>query len=171
MKPVVFFGGAIQGASDRPERARVHRRLMSVINESGYQVYSEHTGGRDFNETARLMEGSIGPLPPPGAVRSAYVRKLMIQGIEGDLAAAVFEASIPSLGTGVEIAHAYLRARLGLSPIPILILYETDRWPGGLSAMVRGVPQDEVPGLFLKEYRNIEQAEELIRLFLSGLDS
>ena len=39
--------------------------------------------------------------------------------------AAVFEVSTPSLGTGIEIAHTYLRPRLGLPAIPMLAVGAT----------------------------------------------
>jgi hypothetical protein len=54
------------------------------------------------------------------------MRNKMIEAIEGEIKAAIFEVSTPSLGTGIEIAHAYLRLRLGLSRIPLLALYEKD---------------------------------------------
>jgi hypothetical protein len=47
-----------------------------------------------------------------GIERRIYVRNKMIEGIESDIAAAVFKISTPSLGTGVEIAHTYLRPRM-----------------------------------------------------------
>jgi len=38
----------------------------------------------------------------------------MIEGVEGDIDTAVFEVSTPSLGTGIEISHVYLRPRMNL---------------------------------------------------------
>ena len=93
----------------------------------------------------------------------------MIEGIEGNIIAAVFEVSTPSLGTGVEIAHAYLRPRLGLSTIPILALYEKDYWPNKLSTMIRGISDKELPNFILKEYENISDAERIINEFLKKI--
>jgi len=56
-----------------------------------------------------LLEKSLGPLQPPGVARTVLIRNKMTEFIEGDIDAAVFEVSTPSLGTGIEIAHAYLR--------------------------------------------------------------
>ena len=53
----------------------------------------------------------------------------MIELIEGDIDAAIFEVSTPSLNTGIEIAHAYLRPRLGLMAIPVFALYQKNYWP------------------------------------------
>ena len=66
--------------------------------------------------------------------------------------AAVFEVSTPSLGTGIEIAHAYLRPRLGLPAIPVIALYQKDYWPNNLSTMIRGITRDEVSNFMLKVY-------------------
>jgi hypothetical protein len=82
----------------------------------------------------------------------------MIQFIESDISAAVFEVSTPSLGTGVEIAHAYLRPRMGLSQIPVIALYEKEYWPNHLSAMISGINKTSVPHFDLIEYAHPEDA-------------
>jgi hypothetical protein len=64
--------------------------------------------------------------------------------------AAIFDVSTPSLGTGIEIAHAYLRPRLCLPAIPVIALYQKDCWPNNLSTMIRGIPSDEVSNFMLK---------------------
>ena len=79
----------------------------------------------------------------------------MIEAIEGDIKAAIFEVSNPSLGTGIEIAHAYLRPRVGLSLIPVLALYKKDYWPNKPSTMIKGISKDIVPHFTLKEYKNL----------------
>ena len=59
----VFYGTAIQGAVNREERAHVHEALMETIKEMGGAVVAEHTTGRTFEETSRLMEQVLGPMP------------------------------------------------------------------------------------------------------------
>jgi hypothetical protein len=86
----------------------------------------------------------------------------MIEFIEGDIDAAVFEVSTPSLGTGIEIAHAYLRPRLGLPEIPVIALYQKDYWPNNLSTMIRGITAHEVPNFVLKEYDDPNNARVFI---------
>jgi hypothetical protein len=93
----------------------------------------------------------------------------MIEGIEGKIKAAIFEVSTPSLGTGIEIAHAYLRPRTGLSLIPVLALYEKDYWPNKLSTMIKGISKETVPHFTLKEYKNLEQGKKIIDEFLNDL--
>lgn len=89
--------------------------------------------------------------------------------VEGNIDAAVFEVSTPSLGTGIEIAHAYLRPRLGLPSIPILALYEKGYWIHNLSSMVRGLDQDQFPTLSIKEYEDLAEAQARLSEFLATL--
>ena len=167
--PQIFFGAAIQGASDRKARARVNAGLISGIRALGLHVVSEHTTGETFDETAHKLNASIGPLPPPGEARSVFIRNRMVEFIESDISAAVFEVSTPSLGTGIEIAHAYLRPRMGLSAIPVMALYEKGFWPNQLSAMIRGISSANVPHFQLIEYTQPDDAVHQMRRLLQNL--
>ncbi|MEE9474710.1 MAG: hypothetical protein V3V36_03475 [Candidatus Hydrothermarchaeaceae archaeon] len=162
----IFYGSAIQGAKDRSERAYVHRTLIELIKSKGHEVISEHTTGKDKEETAELLEKAIGPLPPLGIDRTVYVRRKMIEAVEGDIGAAIFEVSTPSTGTGIEIAHAYLRPEMGLPEIPILSLYQRGHWSNGLSSMIRGIAHEEIPNFHLKEYTDLEDAKSCVLEFL-----
>ena len=158
----VFYGAAIQGAYVRKELAPVHKIIIDAIKKCGCQVISEHTTGRNFDETAILLKNFIGPLPPAGDERTVFVRKTMIKLLEGDIDAAIFEVSTPSLGTGVEIAHAYLRPRLGLKQIPVLALYQKNYWPNRLSSMIKGITKEELPHFRVKEYEKPEDVYLII---------
>ncbi len=162
----VFYGAAIQGAKNRKERAKIHEKIINTIKENGFEVYTEHTTGKSYDEAIKKLEKAIGPIPKNENDRRIYVRNKMIEGIEGNICAAVFEVSTPSLGTGVEIAHAYLRPRLGLKPIPILALYEKDYWPNKLSTMIKGISEEKIPNFIIKEYSNIDSAVNIIHKFL-----
>ena len=165
----IFYGSAIQGTRSRDERVHINRSLINVIRDGGYELVSEHTGGGSYDETATLLEESIGPLPPVGDKRTIYVRNKMIESVEGDICAAVFEVSVPSLGTGIEIAHAYLRPRMGLPQIPVLVMYEKYFWPNNLSSMIRGITSESVPQLQYIEYKDLKEAEDYLRKFLRKL--
>ncbi len=165
----IFFGAAIQGAQNRAERARVHRLIIDAIKRCGCEVVSEHTTGKDYDSTANLLEKSLGTLPPKGMERTVVIRNKMIEFIEGDIDAAVFEVSTPSLGTGIEIAHAYLRPRLGLSVIPVIALYQKDYWPNNLSTMIGGIRADQVPNFVLMEYDDPARAGEFVPELLKDL--
>ena len=52
----IFFGAAIQGAYNREERSAVHRLIIDAIKSCGYEVLSEHTTGKDYDATAKLLE-------------------------------------------------------------------------------------------------------------------
>ncbi len=93
----------------------------------------------------------------------------MIEFIEGDIDAAFFEVSTPSLGTEIEIAHAYLRPRLGLPATPVFALYQKNYWPNNLSTMIRGITKDEVANFVVKEYDEPGNAAEFIPELLAGL--
>ena len=165
----IFFGAAIQGLTQRGERSLLYAGIMESIKSLGHTLVSEHTATGSREETARAMEESIGPLPPAGLQRNSYVRNRMIEAIESDIGAAIFEVSTPSLGTGIEIAHAYLRPRMGLKAVPILNLYQTGFWPNQLSTMIRGITPSVVPELAIVEFTDIPSAQSEIRKWLGAL--
>ena len=101
--------------------------------------------------------------------RTVLIRNKMIEFVEGDIDAAIFEVSTPSLGTGIEIAHAYLRPRLGLPTIPVVALYQKDYWPNNLSTMIRGITSNEAPHFMLKVYDDPANAQEFIPDLLKDL--
>ncbi len=165
----IFYGGAIQGNRDRTERVHIHRFFIDLIKTEGFTVCSEHTSGASIEETAFFLEQAMGTLPSRGIERTRFVRDHSIRFVEGDIAAAVFEMSTPSLGTGVEFAHAYLRPRLGLPTIPILALYQEGYWPGKLSTMVRGITSEQIPNLQVVDYSDLEHARPCVVEFLQKL--
>lgn len=165
----VFYGGAIQGAQNRKERADVHQYIINKIKKLGYHVLTEHTTGTSYAEAINRLEESIGPLPKDELLRRQYVRDKMIQFVEGDITASVFELSIPSLGTGIEFAHAYLRPKIGLSEIPVLGLYQKDYWPNKLSTMIRGLTKKTAPQVTIYEYESIEDAEQYLENFFNDI--
>jgi hypothetical protein len=165
----VFYGAAIQGSKNRKERAAVHEFIIQTIKKQGFNVYTEHTTGKTYKEAIKKLEQSIGKLPKNDIQRRIYVRNKMIEAVESDIKAAVFEVSTPSLGTGIELAHAYLRPRIGLSTIPVLALYEKDYWPNKLSTMIRGIAKEDVPHLSLVEYKELKNVEKIITGFLKNV--
>jgi hypothetical protein len=165
----VFYGAAIQGAENREKRANIHKFIIDTIKKQGFEVYTEHTTGKTYKEAIEKLEQSIGKMPEDDLKRRIFVRNKMIEGIESDINAAIFEVSTPSLGTGVEIAHAYLRPRMGLKEIPILALYEEDYWQNKLSTMIRGIPIKELSNFNLVEYANIADLEKIISKFFSKI--
>ena len=165
----VFYGSAIQGAEDREKRANIHKVIIDTIKKQGFDVYTEHTTGKTYKEAIEKLEQSIGNMPKDDIKRRIFIRNKMIEGIESDIKAAVFEVSTPSLGTGVEIAHAYLRPRMRLKEIPILALYEKDYWPNRLSTMIRGISKEEFPNFNLVEYASIDNLREIILNFVSKI--
>ncbi len=163
----VFYGGAIQGAENREKRANIHRTIIDTIKEKGFEVYTEHTTGKNYDEAIKKLEESIGKLPKDGKKRRKYVRDKMIEGVEGDIKGAIFEVSDPSLGTGIEIAHAYLRPRMNLKRIPILCLYEKDYWPNKLSTMIQGISNDKIKDFYIEEYTDTKNLKDITKKFLS----
>jgi len=162
----VFYGGAIQGAENRKKRANIHRTIIGTIKDNGFDVYTEHTTGENYEEAIKKLEKAIGKLPIEEKKRRIYVRDKMIEGVEGDIKAAVFEVSDPSLGTGIEIAHAYLRPRMGQKNIPVLCLYQKDYWPNKLSTMIQGISENKVQSFYIKEYSDIEELKNITITFL-----
>lgn len=166
----VFYGGAIQGAQNRKLRASVHQAIINKIKHLGYHVLTEHTTGSNYAEAIKRLEESIGPLPKEELPRRQFVRNKMIEFVEGDITAAVFELSIPSLGTGIEFAHAYLRPRLGLKQVPVVGLYQKNYWPNKLSTMIRGISKEEISHVTLYDYDEIEDAEKFLENFFKNIE-
>ena len=164
----IFYGSAIQGLEDRKIRAQINECIIDIIKKMGHAVITEHTAGKTYDESIQKLEKAIGKLPPKGLQRRIYVRNHMIDAIEGDINAAVFEVSTPSLGTGIEIAHAYLRPRMQLPTIPVLALYQTDYWPNQLSTMIQGISKEKVPHFQLKEYKDLSEIEALLKEFFTA---
>lgn len=162
----LYYGAAIQGSKDRTERVHIHRMFTQLLKDQGHEVVTEHTNGMNKEEVAKILEASFGTLPPLGPQRTAFIRDKMIESVEGDIDAAIFEVSIPSLGTGIEIAHTYLRSRMGLKEIPILALYQKDYWPNKLSSMILGIKPETVPCFTLREYAHLDEAKHQISEFL-----
>lgn len=165
----IFYGGAIQGAQNRSERAAVHQTLIEKIKKMGYHVLTEHTTGKSYEEAIQRLEKSIGPLPKDGLLRRQYVRDKMIEFVESDIKAAVFELSIPSLGTGIEFAHAYLRPRMGLKMIPVIGLYQKNYWPNKLSTMIRGISKEKISQVIVYDYDDVADAERFLETVLKNL--
>ncbi|MBD3260816.1 MAG: hypothetical protein GF334_03930 [Candidatus Altiarchaeales archaeon] len=165
----VFYGAALQGAQDRALRASHHAELIDYIKFLGFEVATEHTRGKTRKESAEYLENSIGPLPPPGVERTRYVRDKMIEAVEGDAVALVFEVSQPSLGTGIEFAHAYLRPRMGLSACPVLALYQRGFWKNKLSTMIAGIDPAKTPPITQKQYADLGEAKKTIKNFLKRI--
>ena len=165
----VFYGAAIQGSKNRKERSQVHDFFIKTIKKHGFRVFTEHTTGRTYEEAIKKLEVAIGPIPDDLSLRKIFVRNKMIEAIEGDIAAAIFEVSTPSLGTGVEISHAYLRPRLGLSTIPVLALYEKNYWPNKLSTMIKGISKEAAPNFTLIEYEDFNDIDINLTDFFSQL--
>jgi len=165
----VFYGAAIQGLRDKSERVELNQFLINCIKENGFNVSTEHTSGKTYEEVMKKMEEAIGKMPEGDLNRRVFVRDKMIEAIEGDVCACVFEVSVPSLGTGVEIAHAYLRPRMGLPVVPVLALYEKGYWPNKLSSMIRGISPDVAPHFVLKEYVDSDEARAILLDFLDSL--
>ncbi len=159
----IFYGAAIQGAAERSDRAHINSDIIESIKSFGFNVITEHTTGMDFDDTANKLEASIGPLPPVGRERTIFIRNKMIQFVESDIRAAVFEVSTPSLGTGIEIAHAYLRPRMGLQAVPVIALYQNGFWPNKLSAMLNGITEEAVPHFHLIRYDAAKDIPSLLK--------
>lgn len=165
----IFYGTAIQGKRDRSDRAEVNNAIFACIKENGGEVVYDHTLGTTREDTSARLEKVLGTLPSADLDRRILVRNKMIEMIEGDIDGAIFEVSVPSLGTGIEIAHAYLRSRMGLKDIPILILYEKDYWPHNLSTMIKGLTIETAPTVHVKEYATFDEISAYIKDFIKNL--
>ncbi|MCJ7571489.1 MAG: hypothetical protein MUO82_06390 [Candidatus Thermoplasmatota archaeon] len=56
----IFYGAAIQGAKDRKERSYVHEFFIKTIKKQGFEVCTEHTTGKTYEEAIKKLEKAIG---------------------------------------------------------------------------------------------------------------
>ena len=166
----VFFGAAIQGLEEGSDRREVYTHTLNFLKSNGHKICTEHTTGKTREECIAMMNEAVGPLPTTEEKRIPYVRDKMIELVESDIDAAIFELSTPSLGTGVEFAHAYLRPRMGLKRVPILALYQKDYWPNNLSTMIRGLTSDEFSNISIVVYENVDSLSQSLANFLDAID-
>jgi hypothetical protein len=162
----IFFGAAIQGARERGERSHINSELIDFIKSLGHEIWSEQTTSNNYIKSREILEKTFGSTPQEENEFRIFSRNKMIEGVEGDIQAAIFEVSLPSLGTGIEIAHAYLRPKMGLKEIPLLFLYQKESWSHGLSSMIRGITREKLPLVTLSEYPTLEEAKKHIEEFL-----
>ncbi len=168
---IIFFGGAIQGSLNKEETTAISKQFLETIKESGFQLFTEHTKELNFFKSRESLEKKFGSLPTDELEYRNLVRNKLIEGIEGNICGAIFEVSTPSLGTGIEIAHAYLRPKLGLPPIPILALYRKDSWSNKLSTMIRGISKEIYPNFTVYDYTSIENGKLAIKEFLKNCNN
>ena len=77
--------------------------------------------------------------------------------------------SIPSLGTGIETAHEYLRFNMGLVCILVFVFYEKEFWSNKLLTMIAGISPEAAPHFFLKEYEDFDDGKKILDEFLCNL--
>jgi hypothetical protein len=164
----VFYGAAIQGRGDRRERTNLNRELIDAIKACGHEVVTEHTAAETYDEAMAMLSEAFGKLPRGRDERTVFNRVKITEALAGDIGAAVFDVTVPSLGTGIEMAHAYLRLKLGLKPVPVLLLYDPS-YGRELSGMIRGISKDELPNVMLRNYGTAEEAKAVIKSFFDEL--
>ena len=54
----VFYGAAIQSAENREKRANIHKTIIDSIKKQGFEVYTEHTTGKTYEEAIEKLEES-----------------------------------------------------------------------------------------------------------------
>jgi hypothetical protein len=148
----VFFGAAIQGVATIGDRQSIYETILTTLKDMGHSIMTEHARGKTKEEIIALEVDAIGELPENELERRIYVRDKMVEFVESDIDIAIFEVSTPSLGTGIEFAHAYLRPRMGLKEIPIIALYQEGHWQNKLTTMIRGMTKETFPNLTVIDY-------------------
>ncbi len=167
----VFYGAAIQGARDRRERAEINRALIDAIKSAGHDVVTEHTAAKTYDEAMLMLQDAFGRLPEDKEERTIFNRTKIIEALESrELGAAVFDVTVPSLGTGIEIEHACARKKMGLPEIPVLLLYDPS-YGRELSGMIRGMAKAELPKVATRSYDSVDKAASEIASFLSAVIS
>ncbi len=157
MDKKVYFAGAIRG--DRRAAKTIITLIHYVKTELGLPVLTEHVGSeRPVEEFARKI--------------GKKVEELLAEDIEerdiswlDQSSHIVAEISGASTGTGREIEYARTKGYLGGVPAKVLCIYDLDG-EYFASPMIRGMRPEKYPNVFIKSYRNLEEAKEIVRRFL-----
>lgn len=158
----IFYGASIQGGR---QKSNFNGEIIDYLKNIGINLISEHVRGENRMEVRALLAQSLNV--DEKSLTPELIRNKAIEWCESDINAAIFEVSVPSLGTGIEIAHCYLRPRLGLREIPILCLYEKDFWSNRLSTMLTGANSEKDILLNIVEYKSINEVKEIILEFIN----
>lgn len=166
----VYYSGSIKGAPELdPDFAR---HLVQFMIENGADVLSEHVAARNPQEMEEIRARRTGlnaedfkTMPREVFLRD-IVRKLDIEWVD-QATHMVALVNAPSHGVGMELQEAILKPRLGLNQTPILCLVHEEVYPK-LSGMVIGVSEQENPEFYVKKYKTLQEAEDLVGKFLTG---
>ena len=135
----IYFAGSIRGGRDEEDN---YLKIINYLSKFG-EVLTEHVGHKNIenNETKKS---------------DSYIFERDISWLKSsDIMVA--DVTVPSLGVGYEIGFAET------VNIPILSLYNPKN-KKSLSAMISGNKN-----LVWKEYNSIEEAELLIKKFISSI--
>jgi predicted house-cleaning noncanonical NTP pyrophosphatase (MazG superfamily) len=144
-KPIVYFAGAIRG--DRIA-ATTMRKLIVSVQDFGARVLAEHVASTN----------------PVDNLPAAAIERRDIAWLD-QATHVIAEISGASTGTGREIEYARTKHKMGKPRAKILCLYQRER-EFYASPMIRGMTQDRYPNVEVRSYKNINEAQRLIRDFL-----
>lgn len=140
-KPLnIYFSCSLTGG--RADEA-VYGRIVDYLLEQGHEVPTAHLARPEVMELERVVDPE-----------EVYRRD--IEWIEA-CDAVVAEVSTPSHGVGYEIAYALAQGK------PVLCCYRRD---APVSKMITG---NRSPGLVVSDYRDDEDALQIVQSFLSDL--
>jgi hypothetical protein len=162
----IYYSGSIYGTPESdPEFAW---KLVQYMAQNGANVLSEHVAARNKQEMDEIRTRRSGITlqefqknPEPWFM----VRRQDIKWVD-EATHLVALVNSPSHGVGMEIQRAIDKPKLGMSETPILCLIHSELF-SKLSFMIRGVTSEESSIFQIKEYRNLQQAQQYIHDFLS----
>lgn len=142
----IYFCGSIRGGRDHQE---IYFDLIKHIQTFG-QVLTEHVGCKELDSNGKVTTDT--------ALTDKEIHDRDISWLnESDFVVA--EVTMPSLGVGYELGHAYLLNK------PTLCLFR-DGCDKNLSAMIGGAVGSKSP-ITVKHYTAVNEAKEEISVFLN----
>lgn len=162
----VYYSGSIKGTQEpNPEFAW---KLVQYMAQNGADVLSEHVAGRNPQEMGEIRARRIGTTIQEFQKNSKPWFAIRRQDLDwvNEATHVVALVNSPSLGVGMEIQRALDKPKLGMNETPILCLVQEDIFPK-LSFMIRGVTPKESSVFQIREYQNLQQAQQHIFAFLT----
>ena len=157
MNKKVYFAGAIRG--DRILAEIIIKLINYIKTDLKLQVLTEHVGSEKPIEAFAEKIGK--------SVENLSAEDIEKQDIDwlNQSSHIIAEISGASTGTGREIEYARTKEHFGKVPAKVLCIYQLDR-EYFASPMIRGMTKDKYPNISIKSYKSLDEAKELVRLFL-----
>ncbi len=143
-------------ASLANERNNYVAEIIEWLKSIGHKVLSEHVGQKDHRKALAEKLGI-----PKEKLSYQKILEQDLAWVEESECMIAEVSSKGSYGVGREIERNRMRKRIGLTPAPLLLIYQKGYRPK--SALILG--EENHKGIWLREYNNLQEVKQIILEF------